>query len=265
MSLYGHVGVCSDTGSGYSDEDAPPSESAMPVITRPDSVSLQLNADYPEHMTVVFCPLPVTEPDSRRTVRLWPVRGGAGCSISCCATKRTALLAYKTLPPPAKPSHSSHAPATYRHRLHRVVESGCHHIPPRMHRPAPRPSIPQHPAEHEAVNLTILHHAGIPFPQNHLLPVMQALFQVTRTPAIHNTGRTGMPMKNQDHRSEDDSLENSEPTEAERAEALERFLAAGGRYPGVAAELRRCRLAEIEAGYPDEESLAARRRERVGI
>ena len=66
---------------------------------------------------------------------------------------------------------------------------------------------------------------------------------------------------------DDDPFGDGEPTEAEHAEALERFRAARGRYPGAAAELRRARLAEIEADYPAEEHPAARqhRRERAGI
>ena len=60
---------------------------------------------------------------------------------------------------------------------------------------------------------------------------------------------------------------DDEPTEAEHAQALARFRAARGRYPGVAAELRRARLAEIEADYPDGQATAAepRRRERAGV
>ncbi len=45
---------------------------------------------------------------------------------------------------------------------------------------------------------------------------------------------------------------DSEPTEAERAEAVEQFLADCGRFPGVADELDRARQAEIEADYLDE-------------
>ena len=59
---------------------------------------------------------------------------------------------------------------------------------------------------------------------------------------------------------EDDPYENAEPTEAEHAEALARFLASRGRYPGVSAELRRSRLAEIEADYPSELTGAAQQR-----
>ncbi len=51
---------------------------------------------------------------------------------------------------------------------------------------------------------------------------------------------------------------DDEPTEAERSEAVEQFLADGGRFPGVADELDRARRAEIEADYPNE-ALAARR------
>ena len=43
-----------------------------------------------------------------------------------------------------------------------------------------------------------------------------------------------------------------EPSLAERAEALEQFMADHGRFPGVAEEFRLGRLAEIEADYPDE-------------
>lgn len=60
---------------------------------------------------------------------------------------------------------------------------------------------------------------------------------------------------------------DDEPTEAEHAQALARFRAARGRYPGVAAEFRRARLAETEADYPDGQATAAepRRRERAGV
>ena len=60
---------------------------------------------------------------------------------------------------------------------------------------------------------------------------------------------------------------NEEPTEAEHAEALARFRAARGRYPGVSAELRRSRLAEIKADYPDVAPSQGRQRqhERVDI
>ena len=44
---------------------------------------------------------------------------------------------------------------------------------------------------------------------------------------------------------------DEEPTKDEHAEALARFRDARGRYPGVSAELRRSRLAEIKADYPD--------------
>ncbi len=52
---------------------------------------------------------------------------------------------------------------------------------------------------------------------------------------------------------------HDEPTESERVEAVERFLAARGRYPGVSEELRRSRLAEIEADALDGASVSVRR------
>ena len=52
---------------------------------------------------------------------------------------------------------------------------------------------------------------------------------------------------------------DEEPTKDEHAEALDRFRAARGRYPGVSAELRRSRLAEIKADYPDLSPSQARR------
>lgn len=60
---------------------------------------------------------------------------------------------------------------------------------------------------------------------------------------------------------------DEEPTKDEHAEALDRFRAARGRYPGVSAELRRSRLAEIKADYPDVSPSQARRHqhERVDI
>ena len=45
---------------------------------------------------------------------------------------------------------------------------------------------------------------------------------------------------------------DEEPTEAERAEAVEEFLADAGRFPGVGDSLDRARQAEIDADYPGE-------------
>ena len=47
---------------------------------------------------------------------------------------------------------------------------------------------------------------------------------------------------------------SEEPTEAERAEAVEEFLADAGRFPGVGDSLDRARRAEIDADYPGEAS-----------
>ena len=66
---------------------------------------------------------------------------------------------------------------------------------------------------------------------------------------------------------DDDYDDLREPTEAEQAGALEHFLADGGRFPGVADELRRARQAEIDADYPDEDPATTRpaRREPASI
>lgn len=56
-----------------------------------------------------------------------------------------------------------------------------------------------------------------------------------------------------------DALGSDESAESQRAEALEQFLSAGGRYPGVAAELRRSRLAEVHADYTQDASPAPER------
>ena len=45
---------------------------------------------------------------------------------------------------------------------------------------------------------------------------------------------------------------DEEPTEAERAAAVEEFLADAGRFPGVGDSLDRARQAEIDADYPGE-------------
>ena len=60
---------------------------------------------------------------------------------------------------------------------------------------------------------------------------------------------------------------DDEPTEAERVEAVEQFLADGGRFPGVADELDRARQAEIESDYSMEAPAGRRpaRREPAGI
>ena len=60
---------------------------------------------------------------------------------------------------------------------------------------------------------------------------------------------------------------SNEPTEVEHAEALAHFRAARGRYPGVSDELRRSRLAEIEADYSAEDDIPTlkRRRESASV
>ena len=58
---------------------------------------------------------------------------------------------------------------------------------------------------------------------------------------------------------------DEEPTEAQRAEAVEEFLADAGRFPGVGDSLDRARQAEIDADYPGEPRRDLARREPVGI
>lgn len=57
------------------------------------------------------------------------------------------------------------------------------------------------------------------------------------------------------------------PTDAERAAAVEEFLADVGRFPGVGESLERARRAEIDGDYPGEPSPSRRRtrREPAGI
>ena len=50
-----YIGVCSDTRAGYTAEDVPLAELAMPVTTDPPRIASQLAAQDSEAMTVVFC------------------------------------------------------------------------------------------------------------------------------------------------------------------------------------------------------------------